>query len=174
MNTESTYKDDLESLVLTTITKLKEIRIEVLLLENRKFLLQLEQLFICKKIYQFIEKSRTWQEVLETVMQKMQHLSKKLDRNITEQDIKYIIYKYNLITIERFIPQLIEKIRNIEEKKELEKVGNIALSPLKKNLYDMINLRNMLKQEHSVLMQGQCIIYIKEYIDFIRYMFFLQ
>ena len=136
--------------------------------------LQLEQYFISKRLYQFIEKCRTWQEVLEITMQKLQSAVKKLDRSITEQDIKYIVYKYNLITIERFIPQLIEKIRNIEEKKELEKVGNIALSPLKRNLYDMINLRNMLKEEHSVLMQGQCIIYIKEYVAFVKYMFFLQ
>lgn len=56
-------------------------------LEKKKFRLQLEQIFISKRIYQYIEKCTTLEEVLETVMQKLQSCIKNLDRDITEEDI---------------------------------------------------------------------------------------
>lgn len=154
----------------------EELQFEIENLQRKKFLLQLEQIFISKRLYQFIEKCRTWQEVLEIIMQKLQSFAKKLDRNITEQDIKYIVYKYNLITIENFIPQLIEKIRYIEETKVLS-TYNFRLIPLKRNLYNMIQLRKMLKEKYYVFKQQECtqsIIDIKEQLDFVKYMFLLE
>ena len=90
------------------------------------------------------------------------------------KDIMYKEYKNILRTIEIFIPQLIEKIKQIEEIKVSEKLGNIALLPLKRNLSNMITLRTMLKEEHSVLINKQCIIDIKECLEFVKYMFFLE
>lgn len=82
-------------------------------------------------------------------------------------------YKENLITVECIIPQLIEKIRSIEEQKLLS-TYNFRLIPLKRNLYNMIQLRKMLKEEHSVFKQEQCLIDIKEQLDFVKYMFLLK
>ena len=186
----------------------EELQFELEKLEKEKFSLQLEQIFICKKIYQYIGKCTSQEEVLKTVLQKMQSaVKKKIDRNITQEDITVLtklsfnqIAKYNveqaqqniekatkqikdimykeykniLRTIEIFIPQLIEKIKQIEEIKVSEKLGNIALLPLKRNLSNMITLRTMLKEEHSVLINKQCIIDIKECLEFVKYMFFLE
>lgn len=82
-------------------------------------------------------------------------------------------YKDVLITVERIIPQLIEKIRYIEETKVLS-TYNFRLIPLKRNLYNMIQLKNMFKKNYSVLKEQQCIIDIKEQLDFVKYMFLLE
>ena len=51
-------------------------------------------------------------------------------------------YKDILVTVECIIPQLIEKIRSIEEQKLLS-TYNFRLIPLKRNLYNMIQLRKL-------------------------------
>lgn len=84
-------------------------------------------------------------------------------------------YKDILISVECIIPQLIEKIRYIETK--VSPTYNFRLIPLKRNLYNMIQLRKMLKEKYSVLKKQehtQCILDIKEQLDFVKYMFLLE
>lgn len=99
----------------------KELQFELENLEKKKFSLQLEQIFISKKIYQFIEKCTSWEEVLETVMQKLQSAVKKLDRNITQEDITALtelkfkqIAKYNAEQSQKNIDKLTEEIKKIK------------------------------------------------------------
>jgi len=105
----------------TKILLQKELQHQQKQVRQKLHHLQLEKIFIQNKLYQFIEQCTSWEELVETLQQKLQLYEKTLQQEITVEDITALteikfkqITKYNKEQSEQTIQKLVADLKQIQ------------------------------------------------------------
>ena len=114
----------------STVKLLKsELEYNLFTLQSKWHYLNLEKIFIEKRIYRKIEECDTWKLIIEIITQEMNKYKSQFNKSITEEDILKLteikikkISKYNFIkqntfitSIEKEISKTTDRIKNIKE-----------------------------------------------------------